>query len=165
MNEVDQIKKYLEEGGAVVKSGDELPDDIRAEIDERARNAPWDKIGIDIAALDESQVYYYEDSYLRITIPVCDVDVFMAFMGEMSRIGPDMKDARQYLIILARALWYLYVRPKKIRRLKDGDALKLLKEVVPKADVAATSLREALDGFLAFVFGKKKRARAPDSAA
>jgi hypothetical protein len=159
---VDLIQKFID-GGAVVKSGDDLPDDIRAEIDARAADMPADRVTVELTSLDDDQVYYYQDSYLRLTIPIPRIDVFDAYLKELAELGTDT-DLRDYIKILARAFWWLHQRPHKLKGPKDKQAVKLLVEAIPRADVAVNSLRDALLGLTAYVFGKKKEVKAPDSA-
>jgi hypothetical protein len=116
--------------------------------------------------LAREQVYTYEDPFLKLMIPVPSLDIFEAFVAELKKLGPDVKDEREYITILARAFWLLHQKPRERRflwrgrsrvpKVDEAAARRLLVRALPNAGVIAESLRDALISFVAFVLGKKK---------
>jgi hypothetical protein len=106
------------------------------------------------------RLYVYEDDNLRLEIPVPPLDVFLAFVRELDKLGTEDADIEKYLTTLARAFWLLHQRPWKrglfgkryeLPEVDEDAALTLLKEKVRRGDVAIKSLAPALFGLLRFV--------------
>lgn len=106
------------------------------------------------------RVYVYEDENLRLEIPVPPLEVFVAFVRELDKLGAEDADAEKYVTILARAFWLLHQRPRKrglfrkkyvVPDVDEEAALNLLKEKVRRGDVAFKSLGPALFGLVNYV--------------
>uniref|UniRef100_A0A6M3IIY3 Uncharacterized protein n=1 Tax=viral metagenome TaxID=1070528 RepID=A0A6M3IIY3_9ZZZZ len=168
MDEVERITEHLKKAGAEVRPGSDLPEDVRAEIDEKARNMPQGKVGVEVHRLADEQVYVYDDERLTLTIPIPSVPIFMAFVDELAKL--DNSEGLNYsLTAIARAFWLLHQKPNgmtgpRVPKPKDHEAIKFLAKRIPSADVALGSLPKALYGLIAYSIGKKKVADTPTSA-
>jgi hypothetical protein len=110
--------------------------------------------------VDAPAVYVYEDDNLRLEIPVPPLDVFLAFVRELDKLGAEDADAEKYVTTLARAFWLLHQRPRKrglfrksyvMPEVDEEAALTLLKREVRRGDVAVKSLLPALFGLAKYV--------------
>jgi hypothetical protein len=164
----EELKEELRRLGAEVRPGSEMPGDVREMIEAYAPGLPRaGDVRVELKRLAREQVYIYEDPYLKLLIPVPPLDIFEAFVAELKKLGPEVKDEREYITILARAFWLLHQRPKKRRwlwwrrgsrvpKVDEAAARRLLVRAFPNAGVIAESLRDALVSFVGFVLGKKK---------
>jgi hypothetical protein len=171
------IKEELRRLGADVRPGSELPAEVREMIEAYAPGLPRaGQVGVELTRLARDQVYTYEDRYLKLLIPVPPLDIFEAFVSELKKLGPGVKDEGEYITILARAFWLLHQKPRergflwrqrsRVPKVDEAAARRLLVRAVPNAAVIAESLRDALISFVGFVLGKKKEEGAePDTAA
>lgn len=161
------IKEELRRLGAEVKPGSEMPSDVREMIEAYAPGLPRaGQVRLELKRLARDQVYIYEGPHLKLLIPVPALDIFEAFVAELKKLGPGIKDEWDYFTVLARAFWLLHQKPKESRflwwrrsrvpRVDEAAARRLLVRAVPNAAVIAESLRDALISFAAFVLGKKK---------
>ena len=161
------IKEELKGLGAEVKPGSEMPSDVREMIEAYAPGLPRaGQVRLELKSLARDQVYTYEDPYLKLLIPVPPLDIFEAVVAELKKLGPGIKDEREYITILARAFWLLHQRPRegrllpwrgsRVPKVNDAAARRLLVRAIPNAAVIAESLRDALISFVGFVLGKKK---------
>jgi hypothetical protein len=109
---------------------------------------------------DAPAVYVYEDENLRLEIPVPPLEVFLAFVRELDKLGAEDADAEKYVTILARAFWLLHQRPRErglfrkkyvVPEVDEDAALTLLKGKVRRGDVAVKSVAPALFGLLKYV--------------
>ncbi len=107
-------------------------------------------------------VYVYEDERLRLEVPVPLIDVFLAFVRELDKLGAEDADAEKYVTILARAFWLLHQRPRRrglfqkkyvVPEVDEDAALTLLKGKLRRGDVAVKSLAPALFGLVEYVAG------------
>jgi len=122
--------------------------------------------GVKVAFKDKTPpVYVYEDANLRLEVPVPPLDVFLAFVKELDRLGAEAADAEKYVTVLARAFWVLHQRPRKrglfrkryvVPEVNEEEALILFKEKVRRGDVAVKSLAPALFEFINHVVGGGK---------
>jgi hypothetical protein len=110
-----------------------------------------------------AQVYVYEDEVLKIEIPVPPLDVFVAFVRELDKLGGEDADVEKYLTTLARAFWVLHRRPGrrgvlrrryKLREPSDDEAGAFLVGIFPRVDLVLESLSKALAGFVTYVLGE-----------
>jgi len=108
-------------------------------------------------------VYVYEDERLRLEVPVPLIDVFLAFVRELDKLGAEDADAEKYVTILARAFWILHQQPRRrglfrtryeMPAVDEKEALTLLKDKVRRGDVAVKSLVPALFGLVEYVASK-----------
>jgi hypothetical protein len=169
------IKEELRRLGAEVRPGSEMPSDVREMIEAYAPGLPRaGQVGVELKRLAREQVYTYEDPYLKLLIPVPPLDIFEAFVAELKKFGPGIKDEREYITILARAFWLLHQKPRECGLLRRGSrvpkvdeaaARRLLFRAIPNASVIAESLRDALISFAGFVLGKKKDLLGPRATA
>jgi len=109
------------------------------------------------------RVYVYEDENLRLEIPVPPLDVFLAFVRELDKLGAEGANAEGYVTTLARAFWLLHQKPRErglfrkryvVPDVDEEAALNLLKEKVRRGDVAVKSLVPAMFGLVEYVVGK-----------
>jgi hypothetical protein len=110
--------------------------------------------------------YVYEDDNLRLEIPVPPLDVFLAFVRELDKLGAEDADVEKYVTTLARAFWLLHQRPRKrglfrkkyfVPDIDEACALTFLNVVFPDLENVAKSLPEALFGLVKHVTtGPKK---------
>lgn len=172
----EELKEELRRLGAEVRPGSEMRSDVREMIEAYAPGFPRaGDVRVELKRLAREQVYIYEDPYLKLLIPVPPLDIFKAFVAELKKLGPEVKDEREYITILARAFWLLHQRPERrglfrrgrvLREPSDDEALALIARAFPRVDVIVTSVRDALLGLAAHVLGKKKEERGgPDTAA
>jgi hypothetical protein len=171
------LKEELRQLGAQVRPGSELPPEVREMIEAYAPGLPRaGQVGVEVSRLARDQVYTYEDRYLKLLIPVPPLDIFEAFVSELKKLGPGVKDEGEYITILARAFWLLHQKPRergflrrqrsRVPKVDEAAARRLLVRAIPNAGVVAESLRDALISFAAFVLGKKKDLLGPrDTAA
>ncbi|MGD8717916.1 MAG: hypothetical protein PVH29_03740 [Candidatus Zixiibacteriota bacterium] len=171
------IKEELKRLGVDVRPGSEMPSDVREMIEAYAPGLPRaGQVGVELTRLARDQVYTYEDRHLKLLIPVPPLDIFEAFISELKKLGPGVKDEGEYITILARAFWLLHQKPRERRipwrqrsrvpKVDEAAARRLLVRAIPNAGVIAESLRDALISFAAFVLGKKKDLVGPrDTAA
>jgi len=163
----EELKEELRRLGADVRPGSEMPNEVREMIEAYAPGLPRaGQVRLELKRLAREQVYIYEDPYLKLLIPVPPLDIFEAVVAELKKLGPGIKDEREYITILARAFWLLHQRPKERRflwwhrsrvpKVNEAAARRLLIRAVPNAGVIAESLRDALISFVGFVLGKKK---------
>jgi hypothetical protein len=106
------------------------------------------------------QVYVHEDENLRLEIPVPPLDVFLAFVCELDKLGAEGVDVESSVTTVARAFWLLHQRPRRrglfrkryaVPEVDEEAALKLLKEKMRRGDVAVKSLAPALFGVVEYV--------------
>lgn len=163
----EELKEELRRLGAEVRPGSEIPSDVREMIEAYAPGLPRaGDVRVELKRLAREQVYIYEDPYLKLLIPVPPLDIFEAFVAELKKLGPEVKDEREYITILARAFWLLHQRPKgrrllwrrrsRVPKVDEAAARRLLVRALPNANVIVESLRDALISFVGFVLGKKK---------
>jgi hypothetical protein len=163
----EELKEELRRLGAEVRPGSEMPGDVREMIEAYAPGLPRaGQVGVELKGLARNQVYTYEDRRLKLHIPVPPLDIFEAFVAELKKLGPGVKDEREYITILARAFWLLHQKPRergflwrrrsRVPKVDEAAARRLLARAVPDAGVIAESLRDALISFAGFVLGKKK---------
>jgi hypothetical protein len=161
------IKEELQRLGADVRPGSEMPSDVREMIEAYAPGLPRaGQVRLELKRLARDQVYTYEDQYLKLLIPVPPLDIFEAFVAELKKLGPDIKDEREYITVLARAFWLLHQKTRERRfpwrrrsrvpKVDEAAARRLLVRAIPNANVIVESLRDALISFVGFVLGKKK---------
>ena len=112
---------------------------------------------------DAPAVYTYEDENLRLEIPVPALEVFLAFVRELDKLGAEDADAETYVTTLARAFWLLHQRPRKrglfrkryvIPEVNEDAALTLLRKKARRGDVAIKSLAPAMFGLVGYVARK-----------
>jgi hypothetical protein len=164
----EELKEELRRLGADVRSGSEMPSEVREMIEAYAPGLPRaGQVGVELKRLAREQVYTYEDPYLKLLIPVPPLDIFEAVVAELKKLGPDIKDEREYITVLARAFWLLHQKPRergllwwrrgsRVPKVDEAAARRLLVRAFPNAGVIAESLRDALISFVGFVLGKKK---------
>lgn len=120
--------------------------------------------GVKVAIKDNPpRVYVYEDENLRLEVPVPTLEVFVAFVRELDKLGAEDADAEKYVTILARAFWLLHQRPKvtgilwwrqtAAPKVDEREARALLEREVRSVEVALVSLTSALFGFVNYVMG------------
>jgi hypothetical protein len=117
--------------------------------------------GVKVELKDNApRVYVYEDENLRLEIPVPPLEVFLAFVRELDKLGAEDAYAEKYVTILARAFWLLHQRPRTrglfrksyvMPEVDEEAALTLLKREVRRGDVAVKSLLPALFGLAKYV--------------
>lgn len=130
------------------------------------RRGPVVTVELKEAAL--KRVYVYEDENLKLEVPVPPLDVFLAFVRELDKLGPEAADAEGYVTILARAFWLLHQRPKetgflwrprsRAPKVDEDEALKYLEVKVKNLEVALLSLPSALFGLVRYVVGGRTSA-------
>ena len=105
-------------------------------------------------------VYVYEDENLRLEVPVPPLDVFLAFVRELDKLGAEGVDVESSVTAVARAFWLLHQRPLRkglfrkryvVPEVDEEAALTLLKVKVGRGDVAVKSLAPAMFGLLKYV--------------
>lgn len=106
--------------------------------------------------------YVYEDENLRLEVPVPPLDVFLAFVRELDKLGAEDADAESNVTVLGRAFWVLHQRPRRkglfrkryaVPEVDEDAALTLLRVKVRRGDVAVKSLAPAMFGLLKYVTG------------
>jgi len=86
MNE--DLKNEMRKLGADVRPESELPAEVREMITRYAPGTPGrGRVGVELKRLAGEQVYVYEDERLRLEVPVPPLDVFLAFVRELERLG------------------------------------------------------------------------------
>ena len=120
--------------------------------------------GVDVELKgDAPAVYTYEDENLRLEIPIPPLDVFLAVVRELDKLGAEYADIERYGTTLARAFWLLHQRPRRrglfrkryVMPVVDEEAaLTLLREKVRREDIAIRSLIPALFGLVEYAVGK-----------
>jgi hypothetical protein len=124
------------------------------------RRAPAVKVELKEAAL--KQVYVYEDENLKLEIPVPPLEVFLAFVRELDKLGAEGVDVESSVTTVARAFWLLHQRPLRkgffrkryvVPEVDEDAALTLLRVKVRRGDVAVKSLAPAMFGLLKYVTG------------
>lgn len=125
------------------------------------------RVIVELKDIAVERVYIYEDENLRLKIPVPSLDVFLAFVKELDRLGAEAADAEKYVTVLARAFWLLHQRPRRkglfhkrwaMPEVDEEEALTLLKKKVRRGDVAVKSLVPALFGLVRYITQKEQEA-------
>lgn len=157
------IKAQLAAAGAEVRSGDELPAEVREAMDDlKGRKRGRRKVGVELKRLADGGVYVYEDEHLELCLPIPRVDVFDAFLNEFAKAAAPDAPPEHYTIQIARAFWVIHQKPPWWRKRKwcfrvdDDVALAFLHRRMPRADLIYKSLPAAFVGFIEYVMGKKK---------
>jgi hypothetical protein len=161
----EELKEELRRLGAEVRPGSEMRSDVREMIEAYAPGLPRaGDVRVELKRLAREQVYIYEDPYLKLLIPVPPLDIFKAFVAELKKLGPEVKDEREYITILARAFWLLHQRPERrglfrrrhaLREPSDDEAERFFYENLRGAKLITTSARRAFDGLVGYVLGGK----------
>ncbi|NIT36769.1 MAG: hypothetical protein GTN49_09750 [candidate division Zixibacteria bacterium] len=117
--------------------------------------------GVKVELKDKTPpAYVYEDENLRLEIPVPPLDVFLAFVRELDKLGAEGIDVESSVTAVARAFWLLHQRPRRrglfrkryaVPEVDEDAALTLLKVKVGRGDVAVKSLAPAMFGLLKYV--------------
>jgi hypothetical protein len=153
------LKEELRRLGAEVRPESELPAEARELITRYAPGVPArGRVGVEFGRLADEQVYVYEDERLCLTVPVPTLEVFEGLVRELERLS-DAADVDAYVSALARAFGLLFRGTEGNGSAVYDDELKLLAREVPRADVALTSVREALFGLVESVAGKRGSGR------